>query len=119
MTKYGRGCGKYSLRMSALTIIFLLAFLTGGRSLNAFPDRLTLLVASFEPLYCSFDWLDMLLEAEDKMIKDGFAQMRSCSTINLRVMYVCVCVCVCVCLCVLRGVSCFKCFLIATAVCIY
>ena len=64
-----------------MTNIFSLALLTGGRSLNAFPDRLTLLVASF-------DWLDILGEAEDNGIKDGFAQKCSCDTMNLRVVCV-------------------------------
>ena len=72
-----------------MTVIFPLAFLTGRRSLNKFLERLTLLVPSFEPLYCSFDWLDMFLEAEHKMIKDGFAQKRSCDRINVRVVCAC------------------------------
>ena len=54
------------------------------------------------------------------MIEDCFAQKISCSTRTLRTVGVSMCVYmgVCGCVCVLRGVSCFKCSLNATAACI-
>ncbi len=74
-----------------------ISILIDGTSLNAFPDRLTLLVASIELLYCSLDlkdWFGMVVGLEDKMIKDCFAQKSSCNTMTLRAVCVYVSVCV-------------------------
>ena len=67
-------------------------------SLNAYQDRLTLLGASIELLYCSLvlkDWFGMLLGLEHTLTKDGFAQEGSLHTMTLRAVCVCMCVFVC------------------------